>query len=224
MDPDRIAAGLGPGPITFVEHRSSAPVPARWREIVDADTPAARCALALSMWNKDFTELVPEFFASLEQHLADVRVCDLRGSWVLVYVTRDPELVWVGWDPASFGDTVPPFWAEFPEPLRVFLTGVHAGLTDQDFESFGPLPPQDMLTYAQWAGYDGPIAEWDIGERISSTRLTVIAKDSGLLLYTVSSDAPGKMVLLYEGDIDTRQDFGPALDEWMARRFDPEWQ
>jgi len=222
MNLDEIVAALGHGAITFVEPGSPRPVPARWREIADAPSPAARAELALSLWNSDFAALVPNFFASLQRGLADVLVCDLRGEWVLLYLTRDPELLWVGRDPATFGETPPPFWASFPPQLRTFLTEVHAGFTDHEYE-YGPVKPEHMVTYAEWAGYEGPIPDWDVGERISSTRLTFVAKDSGSLLYCVSPDAPpGKIVLLYEGDIDPTDDFGPRLDILMSHQFERE--
>jgi hypothetical protein len=228
LDLDQIADDLGEGPVKFVDAGPSEPaqVPERWRGIAESTDPEARRAAALSLWNREFLDMVPKFAQALSENLTDVRVCVLRGDWVLVYVARATDqrvLLWVGWDPDTFGETRPPFWDAIPKPPQDFLTTVHAGFTAPDGESYGIIQPARMTTYAEWAGFDDPAEDWDQAGEISSTRFMFVTKDSGLLDFCVSPDLPpGKVALIYEGDIDPREDFGPALDNLMTSRFEPE--
>lgn len=228
FDLDQIAGDLDKGPVKFVDagSRELTQVPERWQEIAASTTPAARRAAALSLWNQEFVDMVPKFAQALRDNLADVRVCVLRGDWVLVYVAPAADqrfLLWVGWDPDTFSEAQPPFWNAIPKPPQDFLTTVHAGFTAPDGESFGIVQPARMTTYAEWSGFDDPAEEWDQEGEISSTRFMFVTKDSGLLILCVSPDLQdGKVALIYEGDIDSREDFGPALDNLMTSRFEPE--
>lgn len=227
FDLDQIAGDLDEGPVKFVDAGSPelAQVPERWREIAESRDPAARRAAALSLWNRKFLDMVSKFAQALTENLADVRVCVLRGDWVLVYIARSagqPVLLWVGWDPDTFGEARPPFWDAVSKPVQDFLTAVHAGFTDPDCESYGIVQPRNMVTFAEWVGFDDPAEDWDREGEISSTRFMFVTKDSGLLNLCVSPDLPpGKVALIYEGDIDP-EDFGPALDNLMTSSFEPE--
>lgn len=228
FDLDQIAGDLGEGPVKFVDAGSPelTQVPGRWREIAESMDPAARRAAALSLWNREFLGMVLNFSQALTENLADVRVCALRGDWVLIYVARAADqrvLLWVGWDPDTFGEARPPFWEAIPKPVQDFLATVHAGFTGPDCESYGIVQPVRMTTYAEWAGFDDPAEDWDQDGEIPSARFMFVTKDSGLLDFCVSPDLPpGKVALIYEGDIDPREDFGLALDNLMASRFEPE--
>ncbi|GHF07159.1 hypothetical protein GCM10017786_45960 [Amycolatopsis deserti] len=226
FDLDEIAAQLDDEhPVQLVEPGTPEAdrVPPGWRAIAASDDPAARRAAALALWNPDFLELVPRFARALRENLADVRLAVLRGDPVLLYLVRParpPYTVWVGWHPDTFGAT-PPNWAALPAPLRRFLREVHAGFTATDWQSFGPVQPASMMSFAEWAGFDGPIPGWDGSDgRIASDRLFFVAKDGGLLHHCTSPDLEaGKVALVYEGDVEIA-DFAPALDELMAGRFD----
>lgn len=218
---------LGEGFAGFVDEDSPefARIPAEWRAIAESAQPRERCAAALALWNGDFLDLLPRFADKLRQRLVDVRACVLRGDWVLVYLAHnddDDPLVWLGWHPAAFGEYTPPFWELIPQPAQRFLRTVHAGFAAADCASHGLAPLADMKTFADWAGFDEvQIADWDRYQSISCTRLMVLTKDDGQLTYCLSPDIPrGKIVLLYEGDIDPREDVATALDELMARRFE----
>lgn len=219
---DRIAWADVVEELGVVEPRSPAAVPAGWRGIAAAADAAERAERALALWNRGFLDLVPDFAVLLRDRLADVRVCELGDEWVLVYLVRADDgstLVWLGWHPDTFG-AAPPHWGSVPEPVREFLIGVHAGFTAPDGESYGLAPPVDMATYARRAGFTGPIPEWDGG--IPAERLLFVTRDGGLLEYCASPDLPaGRIALVYEGDVDPREEFGAALDRLLCGRLRP---
>jgi hypothetical protein len=227
-DLDEVVADLGDGPIEFPAPGTTrlAQLPLAWRPIAEAAHAADRREAALSLWNPDLLATLPEFGRALTDDLVDVRVCRLRGDWTLVYIAvarTGEQITWIGWDPATFGVSRPVFWETLPEPLRTFLVDVHAGFTAPDGESYGVIRPSQMLTYAAWGGFDGPIPGWDDDARISSTALMFVTRDSGLLHYCVSPELPpGGVALVYEGDIDVKPDIAHELDQLMAGRFDLE--
>jgi hypothetical protein len=225
-DLDKIVADAGDGQVEFPAPGTTglAQLPPAWRPIAEAAQDADRREAALTLWNPDFLAAVPAFGRGLTDNLIDVRVCRLRGDWALAYIAAartGEQITWIGWDPASFGASRPVFWETLPEPLRTFLVDVHAGFTAPDGESYGLTRPAGMLTYAAWAGFDGPIPGWNDDGRIPSTELMFVTRDSGLLHYCVSPELPqGSVALVYEGDIDVKADIGRELDQLMTERLD----
>lgn len=152
VDFARVVAEFGPGSALLVEPGSSAAahVPARWAGIAGGRDSCARRAAAVALWNLDMFELVPRFAAVLDECLDDVRVCLLRGDWLLLYALRKPfapHEFRIGWDPETFGADLPPHWSALPEALRVFLSTVHAGFTDLSLD-----PPMSVVGGLRAAG------------------------------------------------------------------------
>ena len=199
---------------------ADAPMPPGWRSIAAAPGLAGRRQAALALWPRDLLELLPQFAELFAERLLDVRVGRLRGDSVLVYLTSADSgaaLVWLGWPPGSFDPPV--FWDRLPAPARRFLREVHAGFAGPDGDSYGLAQPAGMVTYAEWAGFDGPIPGWAGADRISSDRLMFVTGNGDLLHLCVSPDLPeGRLAIVYEGDVDP-QEFWPALDELMTGRF-----
>ncbi|MGW4330698.1 hypothetical protein ACWEKR_33000 [Nocardia sp. NPDC004573] len=223
IDPEDIVTALEEdSPVVFVDATTvdSAPVPEQWRPIAESGEPAERGRLARSLWNSDLVGLLPRFTAALDEQLADVRVCLLRGECVLVYAAAgvdEPWVVWIGWDPGSARDSTPPLWAGIPTPIRIFLREVHAGYTAEDWESYGILSPRTMRTYAAEAGFPDGIPGWD--REIDATRLLRIGKTYSGMEYWVSPDLPAdKIVVTYERDFDI-EDLGPELDKLFSYRI-----
>ncbi|WP_280342238.1 hypothetical protein, partial [Nocardia abscessus] len=180
-------------------------------------------AAAVALWNLDmFVDLLPRFGAVLEECLDDVRVCLLRGDWVLLYALRkpfQPHEFRIGWDPETFGADPPPYWNALPEPLRVFLGTVHAGFTDLDGISFGPTRPRDMQTYHA-LNLDEPVRNWEAAEDIPGDRAMLIAKGLGDTRYFVSPDLPrGTIGWEADGHLDRPLDFAQTFDELMSYGF-----
>ncbi|MGW4247901.1 hypothetical protein [Nocardia sp. NPDC004722] len=198
-------------------------IPKRWRAIAEATDPRDRCRAALSLWNSEFWEMVPTFAETFRSELADVRIGRVEEQWVLIYAAEhyDDErsvVCWIGWDPATFGDSEPPLWDSIPKPLQRFLREVHAGFTAPDWRSFGPVQPSRMLTLAARNGYPEGIPGWKAA--IDSTRLLPLAATYSGLLACVSPDLPpGQAVLIYQSDLDPARDVGPVLDEILDTRF-----
>lgn len=197
-------------------------VPTAWRAIASSPNAATRASTALSLWNTDFLALLPRFADAFRERLEDVRVCRLRDEWVLHYIARgseEPHVTWIGWEPDP--SATAPFFDAIPAPAREFLTSVHAGFTAPDCESHGLMRPKWMETFAQWAEFDTEtIEEWDEEWNVSVTRMTRVTTNGSLLSYCVSPDTqPGRIVLVYEGDVDDDPDFGEELDELMSDRF-----
>lgn len=212
----------------------SASIPAAWQPVLDAGDPDKRARIALSLWNQAFLDMLPRFARVFPARLQDVRVFWLRtaldaprGRFVLVYLTgRDDEnrlILWIGWDPASFGEHEPDYFETIPEPVRDFLRQTHAGFTGEDFESDGLRSPSQMVTLAQAAGVPEGEPGWEIGYgdvRIDSTRLLWTAWNGSQMYYCTSPDLPADTItVLYEGDLDPPTGFGIALDDLLIRRL-----
>ncbi|MGX1810940.1 hypothetical protein ACWIGI_34920 [Nocardia sp. NPDC055321] len=203
-------------------------VPERWRDVAAAATPHARCQEALRLWNSDFLAMVPEFAAALHDELADVFVGRLDDEWVLVYALEHIEdqryvLCWIGWDPASFGESNPPLWDSVPPPLRSYLREVHAGFTAPDRLSFGPVQPRRMGTLAEMNGCPDGIPDWT--DFPDSTRLLPLVATYSRVTGCVSPDlAPGEGVVLYDFELDPPEPVGHMLDHILCVRFTVAYQ
>ncbi|TDZ90394.1 hypothetical protein CCUG62472_03645 [Mycobacteroides salmoniphilum] len=225
------------GPIA-VAARHSPPgttVPTAWEAIVRSDDAQARCRFAFELWGEDFLELVPNFRTQLAHSLVDVRVCTTSARSILVYVFEpDPDrhVLWIGWDPATFGDNLPRFWDSIPAPVRRFLRETHAGFVSVDWETFGLMEPSEMITSAQKVDFsDEQAAAWDDTVHVvdyvsgaykpmSCTRLLVIATRGWVLDYCISPDAPpGTLCFVDSSEIVVR-DFGSTLDELLMRHLE----
>ncbi len=222
MDAVEIADSLGNWSLEFVEAGSEelVRIPEEWRPVVQSADPGTRRRVALSLWNQDFLDLLPEFATLLTSRCVDVRACVTDDSPVLVYVLETDtgaHVSWVGYEPGSFDE--PTFWEVFPEPLQVFLREVHAGFASGDPLAFGVTRPRYMQTLAEVAEFPDGIPGWEENAGISSTRLLQITTDGGILSYCLSPDiGPGQIALVYEGDIDP-MDFGRELDRLMMSRY-----
>ncbi|MGY2058167.1 hypothetical protein ACW9HQ_24950 [Nocardia gipuzkoensis] len=225
VDFARVVAEFGSGSALLVEPGASAVahVPARWAGIAAGGDSHARRAAAVALWNLDlFIEVLPRFGVVLEECLDDVRVCLLRGDWVLLYALRkpfQPHEFRIGWDPETFGADQPPYWDALPEALRVFLTTVHAGFTDLDEISHGPTRPQDMQTYSV-LNLPEAVRNWETGEDIPGGRAMLIAKGLGDTRYFVSPDLPGGAIgWEADGHMERPLDFAATFDELMSYGF-----
>ena len=191
-------------------------LPDAWRPIAEAAVPADRAAAALALWNPALLELLPGFAAALRTRLTDVR---MTGPG-LVYTLRaddGTDVAWTGHDPRTFRE--PRFFSSFPEPLREFLTGVHAGFASDPAPAFGFDRPAEMMTIAEIADYPEGIPDWMDDADIESTRLLRLTSDGGILFHCLSPDLPvGQVALVYEGDVDP-QDFGPVIDGLLTGRL-----
>ena len=210
-------------PATLVEPGSGevTRLPDEWRSLVEAHDATIRRQTALGLWTDEFLDFVPQFAEALRVRLLDVRACLVSGKPALIYAAQTDGgqlFSWLGRDSRSFG-AEPPFWDLFPPPLRAFLQHVHAGLTAGPNAGFGPVAPEAMETIAEMAEIVDTIeTSDDDGEEIATDRLLVIATDGGLTNYCVCPDAPGQIMVLYEGDL-MRSDFATELDELMVSAF-----
>ncbi|WP_280413434.1 hypothetical protein [Nocardia asiatica] len=225
VDFARVVAEFGAGSALLVEPGSSAVahVPARWVGIAAGGDSHARRAAAVALWNLDlFVEVLPRFGVVLAECLDDVRVCLLRGDWVLLYALRkpfQPHEFRIGWDPETFGADRPPYWDALPEALRVFLATVHAGFTDLDEISYGPARPRDMQTYSV-LNLPEAVRNWETGEDIPGGRAMLIAKGLGDTRYFVSHDLPGGAIgWEADGHMERPLDFAGTFDELMSYGF-----
>jgi hypothetical protein len=199
-------------------------VPEQWWPIVAAGDARTRCAYALALWNEDFVAMLPTFWATMRDRLLDVRVAGYLGEAALIYVSLTSEgtvFSYAGWDAATFGDVMPPFWDHFPEPFQRFLTDVHAGFGTMPDGYAGPSRPRYMETLAAWVGEPDGFPGYDEGQAIPSTRLCLIADwGNHVMLYAVSPDVPiGRIVPLYEGDQEPAE-FGEEMDSLLHRSFE----
>ncbi|WP_433204743.1 hypothetical protein ACQP1G_16570 [Nocardia sp. CA-107356] len=206
IDPDAITTLLEIGEVSAQLIDTVAPeaasVPQRWRGIADSVEPSERAAVALSLWNRDFLDLVPRFAHVLESALVDVRPCYWQGpsgaEIVLVYIVSSPGeslAVWVGWDPALFGDHRPTLWDSLPMQARTFLQEVHAGFTLPDGETCGLTRPRFMYSLAEWSGWPEGIPEWEGNwwedcEPVDSRRLLRITGNGSDFDLCTSPDLP----------------------------------
>lgn len=209
--------GVAPGP-----H-----VPERWRPIAEADDPQTRRLTAVSLWNNDFLELVPDFAAALQSELADVRVGHVGGDAVLIYAFEHYDaggpdryvVCWIGWDPALFTDAATSLFGAIPHPVQAFYRDVHAGFTGPDWLSYGPIQPRHLQTYAELVGFPEGVPNWP-EEDPDSTRLLVLASTGGNVHLCVSPDlAVGQALTVYDGVADPPEDFSRLLDHTMTEYF-----
>ena len=205
-------------------------VPERWRAIAESDDPEVRRQGAMSLWNNDFLELVPEFASALQSELADVRVGHVGDDAVLIYAFEhydaggpDRHVVcWIGWDPALFTDAETPLFGSIPEPVQTFYRDVHAGFIGPDWLSYGPIQPRHLQTYAEFVDLPEGVPDWPEGEP-DSTRLLVLASTGGNVHLCVSPDLPaGQALTVYDGVADPPEEFSELLDHTMtAQLVDP---
>jgi hypothetical protein len=199
-------------------------VPAPWRGIARSDDAEERRLLALSLWNREFLDLIPGYAGALASQLADVQACVLSDEGpVLIYLFETSARAidfWIGWDPATFGDKDPVFWETIPAPARTFLRGVHAGYTGSDWECCGIMRPKDMTTFADsWGSPDG-IPGWSDNwwpdcQPIDSRRMLYITRTSDTYQLSTSPDLPpGEALVSYDGEVNV-VDFGQELDKIM---------
>jgi hypothetical protein len=202
-----------------------AAVPTQWATIARSGDAEERRLLALSLWNRDFLDLIPEYAAALRTTLVDVRVCVLSGEGVVLlyfFDESDPTYAMtIGWDPAGFGDTEPVFWETIPAAAQTFLREVHAGYTlSGDWEACGIIPPRNMTTLAgAWDNPDGvPGWEdnwWPDCDPIDSRRLLYITHSTPTYTLLTSPDLPtGRALTNYDGEINV-VDFARELDSIM---------
>jgi len=212
---------LAPSPQT----RSS--IPEGWWPVAESPDPEERKRVALSLWNAEFLDLVPQYGEALLSALLDVRVA--QHSWqvtpTLDYVVRawdgEPK-VWMGEDPRTFGSSEPPMFDSLPDPAQTFLRRVHAGFTTLDGKSCGLMPPTDMRTLADsWGQPD----EVDVSECWDSStfpfpgtqRLLLITEYGGHPYLFTSPDLPaGTAVTYFEPDFEVTP-FGDALDDFLNK-------
>ncbi|MFC9894606.1 hypothetical protein ACFVMC_13035 [Nocardia sp. NPDC127579] len=221
----RVVAEFGSGKALLVEPGSAAAVhvPAGWSRIAAGSQASERCAATRALWQIDgLAELLPRFDLVLAECLDDVRICLLRGDWVLLYALRKPFEPYefrIGWDPQTFGRDQPPHWDALPDPLRGFLARVHAGFTDLDGLSYGPTRPRDMLTYSD-LGLPATIRNWQAAEDIPGDRAMLLAQGLGGTRYFVSPELPaGTIGWEAEGQLDQPLDFAETLDGLMSYGF-----
>ena len=245
IDFDRMSTELAPrgkAELITADSRRAAEVPERWHGVLTGRTAAERREAALSHWDSGFLDMIPQFAGVLRERLVDVRVFWVDYSTVravvLVYVVEHDEegyACWVGWDPASCGDS-PRFWDTLPEPVQQFLRHTHAGFVDPGGESYGLMRPSDFETFAEHVDWPEGVPRWmdDYVEgqdlvhpgpdyrRIESTRLVVLTKRPPHIHYCTSPDlAVGEVSLVYSSDSDVSRptDLGTELDKLMMSRL-----
>ncbi|MCZ8380081.1 hypothetical protein O6P37_14505 [Mycobacterium sp. CPCC 205372] len=215
-------------PFTILEpgEQTRAATPQAWWPIVESSDPQDRRQAALALWNDDFLSLIPNFAQALHDDLVDVRV--VAHPWIgaasLDYVVAasagEGYGVWMGEDPATFGDDDPPLFDSLPPPVQTFLRRVHAGFTTWDRESCGLTPPSIMNTLAAYWGdpEDSARIEWyeteaEAPEMRRLLRVTGRGPHGDLL---TSPDLPADSAVTYfEPDFELKP-FGESLDLFMT--------
>ena len=206
--------------------RTRAAIPQAWWPIAESSDPEDRRQTAAALWNDEFLALIPRFAQSLRDDLLDVRV--VKHPWIdapsLDYVLAasggEGYGVWMGEDPATFGDHDPPLFDSLPRPVQTFLRRVHAGFTTWDRESCGLTPPSVMNTLAaQWGDpEDSSRIEWyesepEPPELRRLLRVTGRGPHGDLL---TSPDLPaGSAITYFEPDFEMKP-FGESLDLFMT--------
>jgi hypothetical protein len=208
---------IGPGP-----H-----VPERWHPIADADDAHTRCQIAVSLWNADFLDFVPEFASALRSELADVRIGHIGTDAVLIYAFEHfdaggPEryvLCWIGWDPALFTASATPLFGSIPQPLQTFYREVHAGFLDPELMYYGPEQPRYLRNFLDFVGLTEDDIDW-AEEDPDPARTLVLGATGGNVLLCVSPDLPdGQGVTVYDGVADEPEDFSGLLDHTLTAYF-----
>lgn len=220
----RAAADWESEPISILEpgEDTRALIPQAWWPVSESADPQDRAHAALALWNTDFLELIPRYAAVLHNSLVDVRVA--KHTWLaapsLDYVVRrfDGDLVvWVGEDPRTIGDEMPPLFDSVPPAVQAFLRQVHAGYTIYDGESCGVTSPSAMKTLAAYWGEPdrNEIEEWDEDYSFpGSQRLLLVTGSETSHLFT-SPDLPvGTAVTYFEPEYEIVP-FGKGLDTFM---------
>lgn len=207
---------LEPGPNT------RALIPQAWWPVAESADPQERVRAALALWTADFLELIPRYAAVLNSSLVDVRVA--KHTWLdtpsLDYVVRcfDGQLlVWVGEDPRTIGDEMPPLFDSVPPVVQTFLRDVHAGYTIYDGESCGVTSPSAMKTLAAYWGRPdrNEIEEWDEDYPFPGSQRLLLVTGSGTSHLFTSPDLPaGTAVTYFEPEYEIVP-FGQALDIFM---------
>ncbi|GAS88783.1 hypothetical protein [Mycolicibacterium brisbanense] len=198
-------------------------IPDAWWPTAASPDPDERKVAAMALWNNDFLAMIPRFAQALRERLVDVRV--VQHSWLpaptLDYVLIDDEgrhAVWLGEDPATFGDTEPTFFEALPPQADTFLRSVHAGFTTWDGESCGLIAPARMQTYAAYVGWPEPLSAPPADLEPDSIHPLRMLRIGGRESYSdllVSPDHPqGFAITYFEPDFDVTL-FGHALDELM---------
>lgn len=193
--------------------------PESWLPIIAAPEAPARREQALALWNLDFLERLPKFHHELKKSLVDVRAVLERDCPALVYVFRDVDRIytsWIGYDPRTFQQ--PPFWDSFPPPLQTFLRDVHAGFVAQDYDACGVAPPRYMQTMAEIVNTLASKEGFERWSGIPADRVLIISTNGGSLSYCICPDTPGKLVLLFEGDVDPLE-FFEELDKLLVQNL-----
>ena len=212
---------------TFAEpgSLSAAAAPVQWRAIAESDDAEHRRLSALTLWNREFLDLIPDHARKLTTHLLDVRVCEFSDrGFVLAYLfdTANGITPWIGGDPAAFGDTNPVFWECIPPPAQAFLREVHAGYTLSDQLSRGLTHPRHMVTMVEKWSDDYSVPEWleelwfHNCEAIDPRRIMFVTQTHDSFEMAVSPDLPaGKALVIYDSEADM-VDFNHELDGIMS--------
>jgi hypothetical protein len=228
IDHDALAAAMPweTAPFALVDARdeTSAQLPQSWWPISESDDPEERKHTALALWNIEFLDLIPRFAHALHNGLIDVRI--VKHQWIetpsldYIIAAGNSYGVWIGENPATFGDQIPPLFESLPQPVQVYLRQVHAGFTTWDRESCGLTPPSLMKTLASHWGDpdDESMVEWyeDTYDPPAFRRLLRVTGRGPHADLLVSPDLPaGTAVTYFEPDFELKQ-FGESLDLFMT--------
>jgi hypothetical protein len=197
--------------------------PEQWLPIIAEPNPLTRCHQTLALWNPEFLDQLPRFHDQLKTSLVDIRAVIERDCPALVYVLKDLDGIytsWIGYDPRLF--QTPPFWSSFPHPVQTFLQDVHAGFVAQDFDACGVAQPRHMRTMAQLLKRPSTVEAWNERSEITAERLLIITTDGGNMNFCICPEEPGKLVVIYPGDL-TRPDFFPELENLMVHNLGLRW-
>lgn len=231
FDHDALAAAMPweIDPFTILDSSSQAartPIPHAWRPIADSTDPDERTHCARSLWNAELLSLVPKFADALNTRLVDVRVA--KHTWIptpcLDYVIAaldgDGYDVWMGEDPATFGDHDPPLFDTLPPAVQTFLRDIHAGFTTWDRESCGLTPPSVMSTFATHCNEptDARPIQWH-ETRVPPPRMHRLLRVTGrgphADLLTSPDLPPGTAITYINPDFELTT-FSEALDLFMT--------
>jgi len=223
-------------PVTRVAAESPS-VPARWRTVAVGSTPGERVAAALALWQTGVAEVMPGFWAVLQESLTDVWVGERAGEPVLVYAVEyvdragldadDPGVrvpaVWVGAPPTpELQPAEPELWSAAPAAVIDFYRGVHGAFTAPDERSFGLPAVAGLGTLAAALEYDADEGDWEGAP--PADRLFVITETYSGVRLCISPDLPtatGVAVYRYD-EPDEPKPFAELLDHNLMVRFEVE--